>query len=400
MKKGIIFGNCQSVAIREMLKVKTVGIDWIDFPRVDEISKKDVERLHQEIKEADYIFLQRVNDEYRNSLGVGTNTLTKLANVQVFTFPSIYWNGYNPELCYFKNLDGSTIPGFYGYHNKVIYYCYMMGATVEETLSFLNSQDAILEIDDISLSFETLREREGTLDVKVSDYIERNYKERRLFHTINHPDNALLEYVCDELMLKANIKAKVHNLNPSKEYLGFTRYPILPAVNRALKLNFKDGQGYLIKDEKIDSENLVRRFFDFYNNNREILSFNKKRIKVKPANQVRDCAILLGSRLNLELVQCKGHCKVYFENFSKNFHIEIIPRAIDNYEIALHIEGVGEEEKYKTIVGMVAAINNAQAIYGQNQLSAKIFSNNLNECAKVITDLHKSSKTLLEMVMK
>jgi hypothetical protein len=97
-----------------------------------------------------------------------------------------------------------------------------------------------------NVTFASSRRRDSECSIQLTDYIETHYKDRRLFHTIQHPCNELLMYVADKVIEMLAENAKTHlgitiettDWYPSKELLGDYELPILPCVAQGLSLKF------------------------------------------------------------------------------------------------------------------------------------------------------------------
>jgi len=121
----------------------------------------------------------------------------------------------------------------------------------EEILEKLDDKFSKKEIiGGAQLSLEKLYERENglgnknSIDVKICDYIKENYKNIKLFHTLNHPSNLLLNYysvkICNYINNLINIDIKPYNKDFDKghERLGSTTIPIYKKVVDILNLSF------------------------------------------------------------------------------------------------------------------------------------------------------------------
>lgn len=115
------------------------------------------------------------------------------------------------------------------------------------------------------LSLQNLYERENGLnnknpvDVKIYDYIEENYKKVKLFHTLNHPSNLLLNYysikICEYVSNRYDIELKPYNndFDTGYEKLGSTTIPIYKKVYNILNLEFENIIYYKYKKYDLNS---------------------------------------------------------------------------------------------------------------------------------------------------
>ncbi len=124
----------------------------------------------------------------------------------------------------------------------------------KEILENLNEKFSKEEIIEGSrLSLQNLYERENGLnnknavDVKIYEYIKENYKKVKLFHTLNHPCNSLLNYystkICEYIKnYVGDIELRLYNddFDTGYEKLGSTTIPIYQKVYNTLNLEFQN----------------------------------------------------------------------------------------------------------------------------------------------------------------
>ena len=84
---------------------------------------------------------------------------------------------------------------------------------------------------------EKIKDREKNWDIKVSDYIEKNYKKKKLFYDPGHPTNDLMEYMAKCILKIMHIDDKDICCNNS---MDTHELPIYPFVASALELEWKE----------------------------------------------------------------------------------------------------------------------------------------------------------------
>ena len=62
-------------------------------------------------------------------------------------------------------------------------------------------------------SFNILKDNEKITDIKISDFIENNYKNIELFYTNNHPTNYIFLEIANQIFNKINIPKLEYNIN-------------------------------------------------------------------------------------------------------------------------------------------------------------------------------------------
>ena len=91
-----------------------------------------------------------------------------------------------------------TLAGPLGdYHSSIIIHSWKEGLSQEQAQANYQSETIWEELylDAASQSLQELRSREQILDIKISDYIEKEQSNQQLFFTFNHPSKHLLEPV-------------------------------------------------------------------------------------------------------------------------------------------------------------------------------------------------------------
>lgn len=113
------------------------------------------------------------------------------------------------------------------------------------------SEDAIEE-DEIRRLFQDrldkMLQREKNWDIKVSDIVLNNYKDKKLFWDSGHPTNALMLPVCARMAVFLGLQ-DIENTNITLERrLDFVEAFVLPCVKKALRLNWTE-EGTIRKGE-------------------------------------------------------------------------------------------------------------------------------------------------------
>jgi hypothetical protein len=285
MDRAVIVGNCQAKALEMMLETNeefTKRFEFVSFPAVHELQAEVVPELHKAVADAALVILQRIDDNYREGLGVGTGTLASIAgNATVVRWPSVYWAGYFPDLFYFRDSDGQVVvDGPFDYHDRTILEAYGEGIDVDDTCRLLedanrpsNAQEwaehATAELDD----------RGRDCDIQVTKFIESRFREELLFFTMNHPTNRMLGFIAEEIAGLLGLSGSVQYHQRSDEILGPTFYPLHPNHARALGLKFGAdlticNTPFRIRGITYPVTDAVRACFDYYIANPNLVGLN------------------------------------------------------------------------------------------------------------------------------
>jgi hypothetical protein len=288
MERVVVVGNCQASALEFMLRTNeefTRRFELVSFPPVHELPESMVPELHRAVAEADVLIPQRIDDDYRDGMGLGTNTLAAIAQTDtVVRWPSVYWAGYFPDLFYLRDATGGLVlDGPSDYHDRTILRAYAAGAAPETVCRLLEDPDrpsdarAWAENATAELSI-----RGENCDVQVASFIASRFQEELLFFTMNHPANVLLAHMATEITGLLGIPGGVDHHQVADEVLGSTFFPLHANDARALQLEFsgKFGAGHApfrfgwVTYEALEA---VQMFFDYYAAHPDLVELNEPR---------------------------------------------------------------------------------------------------------------------------
>ena len=117
------------------------------------------------------------------------------------------------------------------YHHQYMIDYYKRGDTIQNYLdNCVNNPDLISRkslLQRATKSINELRNRDKNIKqelciksnvyfISISDYIEKNYREKLLFYSMNHPSKHLLQFICESIV-------NILNINNS---INYTIYPL------------------------------------------------------------------------------------------------------------------------------------------------------------------------------
>lgn len=275
MDRVVIVGNCQAKSLEMMLDTNeefTKRFEFVSFPAVHEISEAMVPALHRAVAEATIVILQRVDDGYRDGLGVGTETLAGIAAAAtVVRWPSVFWSGYFPDLFYLRNEEGQpVVDGPFDYHDRSILRAYASGLDVADTCRLLEDSELPSAAPSWAANATVeLNLRGQDCDIEVTTFIDSTFRDELLFFTMNHPTNRMLGFIAQQITEFIGIPGQVNHRQIPDEILGSTFYPLHPNHVRALDLKFGDefvaGRApFKIRGVSYQSTQAVEAFFEYY----------------------------------------------------------------------------------------------------------------------------------------
>ncbi|WP_345993140.1 WcbI family polysaccharide biosynthesis putative acetyltransferase [Sulfurimonas sp. HSL-1716] len=262
MKNIAVLTNCQGEVIKNILKEHLKdNVTFFDVPLVhtiaqDEIKKDEVLQL---LNDADLIITQPLGNYFTS---ISLKNIKEKLDKNLFVFPSIYFQGYNPEMFYFKNLNGFSNLDFPAhYHDLVIFIGYMKKLTKKQLVDIFYDDDFYYS-DILKKMFDdsilTLQEYELECDLSVSSIIENN-KTKKLFYTCNHPTTDLLNYVSRNILDYLDYTG---TFTPAQTALDWIRYPSYASVAKFYGYDFESM--YHINGREFSREEMIEQYFDFY----------------------------------------------------------------------------------------------------------------------------------------
>jgi len=281
----VVVGNCQAGALEMMLATNeqfTRRFELVSFPAVHEIPGAMVPDLHRAVADAALVIPQRVQEDYRDGIGLGTETLARIAgSATVVRWPSVYWAGYFPDLFYLRDPEGRpVVDGPFDYHDRTILRAYAADLDVVATCGLL--EDPERPSDALAWAASATAElalRGQGCDVQVTEFIDSHFREELLFFTMNHPTNRTLAFVARQIFDLIGIPGGVDRRRISHEILGSTLYPLHANDARALELRFRAGviagkTPFKIRGITCAAAQAVRRFFDYYAMHPQLVEIN------------------------------------------------------------------------------------------------------------------------------
>lgn len=208
-KLAVIYGNCQTQFYQQLLAlcapfcedyivVKTQGV--CNYSCAEDYWEN---LLHNTCfwENVDLFIYQSVEKTNRFSPQVATDYILKLLrdDCQCINIVNIFFDGYFPQLTNSasNSLHISQTPLFW-YGDKYVDDLLDKNFSLLEILSAVKQESFILQEDiyqKIETSFAELERRECNKNVKITDYLRKNYSKRQLFYSPNHPCNeVLIEY--------------------------------------------------------------------------------------------------------------------------------------------------------------------------------------------------------------
>ena len=237
MSTAIVFGNCQAGHIQHILKAHepfASRFEVLDTPAVHVMKAAQKAEMLERAASASLVIHQPVSNVYAPA---DTETLVAATAAQLVSFPVLWFDAYFPDIRASK-IKGTSLP----YESTIIRDGFSSGKTPEDVAKTMVSDDLYDEravVKSFNSNIQRLEERERDLDIKISTFVQNSFQQHRLFHTNNHPTDALLFWVIDQILERLEIaplsdQVKQQHANRMDLYQWYDP----PAVRRHLKLAF------------------------------------------------------------------------------------------------------------------------------------------------------------------
>jgi hypothetical protein len=271
VKKLVVFANCQSGAlVRTMMENKEFSSQYKwDFLRPVQILQEiHIAEVVNKVKNADLFIYQPVAASPNRPYELNSKFLLEQIkdDAETISFPSIYFDGYFPHL---QTLKGK-VSVLNLVHDYFMAYSYAIGLSEEETIELINKENLYsksLSIQLVGNSLKNLRDREkeSNIDIKLCDFIEKNYKKVKLFNQFNHPKREVFKYIAESILNKIGIDEFLV-ADAGASHLDEIMTPIYRSTHKNLNLQFKeDFETYgAIGHQKIKQREVIYKFFEFY----------------------------------------------------------------------------------------------------------------------------------------
>jgi hypothetical protein len=226
-------GNCQAQAFEALTAHLGFELDVIRMPPVFVLSDLDRVDIEQKLDNCDFIFKQRVDDNYNLEYLRDQHIRSDYPN-KVILWPNIYFDGYFPGIRYLYKEDKKVEGPLIDYHFDWVIESWRANASVTNAAKLATDPSRWLGSPHVvERSLEQLRRREHGLDVIISDYVRDRFRSRKLFYSMNHPITEVLAEMLRRLMRKVGLPDRGGDPESFPYHLDQIDIPCL-AIFRAL----------------------------------------------------------------------------------------------------------------------------------------------------------------------
>jgi Polysaccharide biosynthesis enzyme WcbI len=273
----VLYGSCQCEALLTILRKRIENFESI-FDAFMVTNWKYIaskQQLPDKLFHADILIYQPFkstnSDETYKTKHVIKKITQNKPNVFTISFPFMNFQAYFPTFVSAKDL---TIRPNAPFGKFPVVPKIMLDSIVvnhddfDEIISKLHSEtlidgNIIKSISD--QTFASFEIRDAECDIQLTNFIKSLWKDVRLFHSVQHPSNILLEYVADKISdiikMKLNTDISYTSVPMDKELLQDHLLPILPCVKLILDLKFSSTQ-FWYKGLPVSLNDYVREFIE------------------------------------------------------------------------------------------------------------------------------------------
>ncbi|MGX6565917.1 WcbI family polysaccharide biosynthesis putative acetyltransferase [Cupriavidus necator] len=247
-KKYSVYGSCQAPALAQVMNsCPRFASEWefIEIPPCYAVSEEQIDHFAKELlPDLDLLLYQPVSEDYRGPQ-FSSEFLRNCqpAGAMALSVQYMHWEAYHPTLNQVYGLP----PHPEGYVDTLVAAAIGMGVDRATYLRRLEEVGASLAIDMGEIEawcVSELKARESgendggkRIDITVTDFISTNYRNSRLFYTVNHPTVALLHEASAQCMLKLGYAHSDIWFDPVLDPLNASQIALYPIYRDVFSFN-------------------------------------------------------------------------------------------------------------------------------------------------------------------
>lgn len=196
------------------------------------------------------------------------------------TIPKSFLRGYHPETVYLRDENGKmNDSGFCPYNDINLIKAYIEGTSVERVVERIEDPDfystSFLE-NNFEETISELKSREASTDIGITDFIEKHWRTKRLFFSINHCSNIVLLEVANRILDALGLRRiPVERISERSEYLGENQPPVYSSLRKIISPDLIYQQPR-VRGEVYSLVKYVEHFFRYYDEIPDVVNFTFK----------------------------------------------------------------------------------------------------------------------------
>lgn len=271
----LLYGNCQLYAILKTLNLSNrYNIFHI------ECWKQDIDKQYftDIINKCNIIITQPIQDKYRDVDYLSTSYIIKhkKSDCKLIIFDSCYFNFYYFDLTY-KKFNNDILHKPIDYHYNKMIECYNNNNSIEYYIShFVNNLDlktseeletiAQNSLDELQNKNNNNKEKynaEYTYLIGTYEYIKKNYKDKLLFYSMNHPTKYVIQFICEQIIDILQLQNHIdYNLDYNIDTLARTKCILYKCISKNVNFDINICNSLTGGVEGIDK--ITQLYYDTY----------------------------------------------------------------------------------------------------------------------------------------
>jgi len=267
---AVVVGNCQAEPIARELAVNedlAQAYRVVLVPAIHLLTPADARRLRAILPKVGLYVTQQVRDGY-HGMQIGTEELVKELHpsAEVRRIPVLYYEGLYPYQVYVRDKrETSELAPLTGYHDLRYLYAAASGWDASNSQAWLDEFEppagAIQET--AAGSKQSLRDREKSLDITMSDLLGLESGPSPSFFTVNHPSNAVLQHTANRVLESLDVIAAGDVSSP--EWLDQEVTPIENVTLAELGVrDFGAQDHWVINGNEYSHQQMLAKHLDWY----------------------------------------------------------------------------------------------------------------------------------------
>lgn len=267
-KIAVFYGNCQTSILGDMISLvhsfcqeyKIVKLPIVsDWNNSDGKGRAVLHALYEDkaFLEAIDLFIYQtvsVNNKFSEILATDYWIAKLKEECKKCHILNLYFTGYFPQV---KAINRELLAeihqnGLFPMEDIYVNDMLQAGMSKEDIIrEIVDPNSSIVEptsiLTTINDSLKKLQEREGEVDVKISDYVKKMYREKQLWYSFNHPcEELLIEYLY-RILAYLGVKADTLSVTDVVRQCSTLKgqdYPVYPCVAKCIGLKNKEMMFY------------------------------------------------------------------------------------------------------------------------------------------------------------
>lgn len=270
MQKITVLANCHSLPISRIVasRARDVDVTFIDVNQVGHPVFAERVQAMEDDDGSGLVFTFPLSEAWG---GLQTSRLRSVYADRLYSFTNVHFSGLHPDITYL-GVMGARVPSVMGdYHSRLILFCFVNGLSVQDCVDLFRGDiyQRLGYFDAFSLAQSELLRRDEFCDVPFGERFLQDTRRRLTLYTVNHPTNAVLSQLVDEVMRKAGLQT----IDFPAEYLPHSLsenyiWPIYPEISEHHALPYQTPFFFLKQGADVgrvlDLQDLVQSAYQAY----------------------------------------------------------------------------------------------------------------------------------------